>query len=259
MKPQKIQEHLKLLGGPASFTFDPSSAFIIQNINNRGYSLISSDYQSTTEKFFLSHGNKIYAVISKGDRKVLLKNMKIQDKYGRTIDFNLISLQFNFNTSQKGSAPFLSRKITMHDARLLSYLGGVGRNIIHHFLHDETRNFLHNHASIIFDEKSIPSSINQVHERILNIAPKKSHENYAENALSITEKSRGLNRKHKHSRYIFLKKKSVFPLNTQNDEDKNKQLVMQLSCNLNKQLKSFFHISTIQISIIEIGKITING
>jgi len=52
-KPQEIQEHLKFLGGPAGFSFDPSSAFIVQNIKNRDYFLIFSDYQSTTEKLFL--------------------------------------------------------------------------------------------------------------------------------------------------------------------------------------------------------------
>ncbi len=259
MKLEKIQEHLKLLGGPASFTFDPSSAFIIQNINNRDYFLFSSDYQSNTEKYFLSHGDKIYAVVSKGDRNVLLKNLKTQDKFGRTIDFNLISLLFNFNNSQKESEPFLSRKITMHDARLLSYLGSVGRNIIHQFLHDETQNFLHNNVSIIFHDKSILSSINQVDKKILDVAPKKNHRIYAENTPATTEKPHGVNRKHKHSRYVFLKKKSEFSLNTKDGEANRKQLIIQLSNHLNEQLKSFFHISTIQISIIEIGKITING
>ena len=258
-KPQEIQADLKFLGGPAGFSFDPSSAFIIQNIKNRGHFLISSDYQSTSEIYLLSHGEKISAVISKDDRKVLLKNLKIQDKYGRTFNLNLISLWFNFNTPQKESGAFLSREITIHDVRLISYLGGVGRNIIHRFLYDETQNFLRKNSSILFNDDSIPSSIKQVHEKFHNIPPKKLHENYAEIAPVITEKSHIVNRKHKHSRYIFLRKKSAFSLNTQDEEDNNKQLIIQLSNHLNEQLKSFFHISTIQISIIEIGKYTING
>lgn len=258
-KPQEIQADLKFLGGPAGFSFDPSSAFIIQNIKNRGHFLISSDYQSTSEIYLLSHGEKISAVISKDDRKVLLKNLKIQDKYGRTFNLNLISLWFNFNTPQKESGAFLSREITIHDVQLISYLGGVGRNIIHRFLYDETQNFLRKNSSILFNDDSIPSSIKQVHEKFHNIPPKKLHENYAEIAPVITEKSHIVNRKHKHSRYIFLRKKSAFSLNTQDEEDNNKQLIIQLSNHLNEQLKSFFHISTIQISIIEIGKYTING
>lgn len=257
-KPQEIQADLKFLGGPAGFSFDPSSAFIIQNIKNRGHFLISSDYQSTSEIYLLSHGEKISAVISKDDRKVLLKNLKIQDKYGRTFNLNLISLWFNFNTPQKESGAFLSREITIHDVQLISYLGGVGRNIIHRFLYDETQNFLRKNSSILFNDDSIPSSIKQVHEKFHNIPPKKLHENYAEIAPVITEKSHRVNRKHKHSRYIFLRKKSAFSLNTQDEEDNNKQLIIQLSNHLNEQLKSFFHISTIQISIIKIGKYTIN-
>ena len=257
-KPQEAQEHLKFLGGPAVFSFDPLSAFIIQNIKNRDYFLISSDYLSTTEKFLLSHGEKLFTVITKDDRKVLLKNLKIQDKYGRTFDFNLISLWFNFNTSHKEFTPFLSRKITLYDARLLSYLGGYYRNIIHDFLYDETQNFLHKNASVLFNDNSISSSIKQVHEKFPDLAPKKLHEIYTEIVPAITKKSRRVNRKHKHSRYTFLRKKSVFSLKAQNEEDNNKQLILQLSNYLNKQLKSFFHISTIQISIIKIGKYTIN-
>ena len=258
-KPQEIQEYLKFLGGPADFSFDPLSTFIVQNIKNRDNFLMFSDYQSTAEKPFLSHGDKISAVISNDDRKVLLKNLKILGKYRRTFDLNLVSLWFNFNTSQKGSGAYLSRKITMHDARFLSYLGGVGRNIIHHFLHDETQNFLHKNSSILLNDDSIPSSIKQFDEKLFDIAPKKLHENYAEIAPAITENSHRINRKHKHSRYVFLRKKSAFSLNTQDEEDNNKQLIIQLSNHLNEQLKSFFHISTIQISIIEIGKYTING
>jgi len=257
-KLQKSHEHLDILGGPASFSFDPSSAFILQNIKNQNYYLISSDNQSTTEIFHLSHGDKIYAVISKGDRKVFLKNLKIQDKYGQTFNFHLISLRFNFNTSQKEGSAFLSRKITMHDARLLSYLGGVGRNIVHHFLNDETQNFLINNSSIIFNDDSIPPFIKQVNEKFLDFVPKNIHENYAETASAIAEKSHRVFRKHKHSRYIFLRKKRAFSFNKQDEEDISKQLIIQLSNHLNEQLESFFHISTIYISIIEIGKFTIN-
>jgi hypothetical protein len=258
-KLQKNYEHLKFLGGPAILTFNPSSSFIIQNIRNHDYLLISSDYQSNTEKFLLSHGDKIYAVFSKDDRKVLLKNLKIQTKNGQTFNLKLISLYFNFTTYQKEHVAFSSRNITMHDARLLSYLGGDGKNIIHHFLYNETQDFLHKNGSILFNDDSIPSSIKQVHEKFLNNAPKKLHRNYSEIESAITEKSRRVNRKHKHSRYIFLRKKSVFSLNAQNDEDNIKQLIIQLSNHLNEQLKSFFHISTIQISISEIGNFTING
>ncbi len=258
-KPQESKEHLKFLGGPAVFSFDPLSSFIIQNIKNRDYFLISSDYQSTTEKFLLSHGEKIFTVISKGDCKVLLKNLKIQDQHGRILDFNLISLWFNFNTSQKKYASFLSRKITLHDARLLFYLGGFGRNIIHHFLYDEAQNFLHKNASVLFNDSSISSSAKQAHEKFLDLAPKKLHKIYTEIVPAITQKSHRVNRKHKHSRYIFMRKKNVFSIKAHNEKDNNKQLILQLSNYLNKQLKSFFHISTIQISIIEIGKYTING
>jgi hypothetical protein len=258
-KLRKNYEHLKFLGGPAIFTFNPSSSFIIQNIKNHDYLLITSDYQSITEKFLLSHGNKIYAVISKGDRKVLLKNLKIQTKNGQTFIIKLICLYFNFATYQKEYVAFSSRNITMHDARLLSYLGGDGKNIIHHFLYNETQDFLHKNASILFNDDSIPSSIKQVHEKFLNNAPKKLFRNYSEIESAITEKSRRVNRKHKHSRYIFLRKKSVFSFNAQNYEDNIKQLIIQLSNHLNEQLKSFFHISTIQISISEIGNFTING
>jgi len=257
-KPRKTREHLKFLGGPSSLTFDSSSAFVIQNIKNRGYYLISSNGLGNTEKFFLSHGEIIYAVISKGNRQVLLKNLKIQDIYKRTIDFNLISLMFNLKVPQRESGAFLSKEITMHDARLLSYLGSTGRNIIHHFLHDETRNFLHKNTSIIVNDKPMPSSIDQVHENNLNIAPKILHENYAKSAPTVSKKSRGVNRKHAHSRYTFQKKKRVFSLYAQDEEDNTIPLIIQLSNHLNEQLKSFFHTSTIQISIIEIGKITIN-
>jgi len=259
IEPQINQEHLKFLGGPANINFSPSSTFIIQNINNRGFLLISSNYPGNTENFPLSHGDIIYAVIPKSNRQMLLKNLKIQDKYQRTTNINLINLLFFFNKSQKISAAFISRKISVHDARFLSYLGYASRNIIHHFLHDETQNFLNNNTSMIFNDKSIPSSINHVHEKILDIAPKKLHKNYAETAPAIIDKSRGVNRKHKHSRYTFLKKISVFSINAKDDEDDCKHLIIELSNHLNEQLKSFFHISTIHISIIEIGKITING
>lgn len=258
-KPQEIQEHLKFLGGPADFSFDPSSTFIVQNVKNRDNFLMFSDYQSTAEKPFLSHGDKISAVISNDDRKVLLKNLEIRDKYNQIINLNLISIKINFNTSQKESTSNSSRKIMMHDARFLSYLGGVGRNFIHHFLYDETQNFLHKNSSILLDDDSIPSSIKQIDEKLFDITPKKLHENYAEISPAITENSHRINRKHKHSRYVFLRKKNAFSLNTQDEEDNNKQLIIQLSNHLNEQLKSFFYISTIQISIIEIGKYTING
>ena len=78
IEPLKNQEHLKFLGGPANMTFDPPSAFIIQNINNRGHLLISSRDAGNTENFPLSHGNIIYAVISKSNRQMLLKNLKMQ-------------------------------------------------------------------------------------------------------------------------------------------------------------------------------------
>jgi len=188
-----------------------------------------------------------------------LKNIKIQDKYRQTFNINLIGLVFNFNTSQKQRVAVLSRKITMHDARLLSYLGGVGRNIIHHFLYEETQNFLHKNSSIFFKEDSIPSFIKQVDEKIFDIAPKIIHGNYAGIAPAIAEKSHRVFRKHKHSRYIFLRKKRTFSINKQDEEDISKQLIIQLSNHLNEQLKSFFHISTIQISVMEIGKFTING
>jgi len=231
----------------------------MQNIKNQNYYLISSDNQSTTENFLLSHGEKMFAAISIDDRKVFLKNLKIQDKYGQTFIFNLIGLWFNFNTSQKERAAILSRKITMRDARLLSYLGGIGKNIIHHFLYDETQNFLNKNSSTIFKEDSIPSFIKQVDEKVIDIAPKIIHENYAGIAPAIAEKSHRVFRKHKHSRYIFLRKKRTFSFNKQDEEEINKQLIIQLSNHLNKQLESFFHISTIQISIIEIGKFSTNG
>lgn len=255
-QPQKNQEHLNFLGGPADFTFDSSSAIIVQNINNHKYLLISSDCQSTTGNFHLSHGDKIYAVISKNNRKVLLKNLKIQDNYGRAIDFNLISLLFVFNTPQKKSAPFLSRKTTMHDARLLSYLGGVSSNIVHQFLRDETQNFLHKNASIMFNGEPISSSINQAHEKFPDVVPTNLHSNYSEYEPLLSKKSRRVSRKHKHSIYIFMKKIHVVSFDK---KDNKKKLILQLSNHLNEQLKSFFHISTIQISIIEMRKITING
>ena len=258
-KPQEIQEHLKFLGGPANFSFDPSSTLIIQNIKNRDYFLIFSDYQSFTEESHLSYGDKISAVISKDDRKVLLKNLEIRDKYNQIINLNLISIRIIFNTSQKESTSNSSRKITMHDARILSYLGGVGRNIIHHFLYAETQNFFYKNSSILLNNDYIPSSIKRVDKKSFDIAPKKLHENYAEIAQAITENSHRVKRKHKHSRYVFLRKKSAFSLNTQDEEYNNEQLILQLSNYLNEQLKSFFHISTIQISIIEIEKYTING
>ncbi len=252
IKPQKNQEHLNFLGGPADFTFDSSSAIIVQNINNHKYLLISSDCQSTTGNFHLSHGEKIYAVISKNNRKVLLKNLKIRDNYGRAINFNLISLLFVFSTSQKKSATFLSRKTTVHDARLLSYLGSVRSNIVHQFLRDETQKFLHKNSSIVFNGEPISSSINQAHENFPDVVSINLHCNYSEYEPLLSKKSRRVSRKHKHSRYIFMKKKNMFSFN-------KKKLILQLSNYLNEQLKSFFHISTIQISIIEMRKITING
>jgi len=259
IKLQKSHDHLRFLGGLASFTFDPSSVFILQKIKNQNYYLIYSDNQSSTEKLHLSHGDKIYAVISKDDRKVFLKNLKIHDKYGRTFDLNLISLTFNFNTSQKVGAAFLSRRISRYDARLLFYLGGAGRNIIHYFLHDEIQKFLCKNSSIFFNDDSIPPFIKQVNEKLLDIALKNIHENYAKIAPARAEKSHRVFRKHKHSRYIFLSKMKSLSFNKQIEEDISKQLIIQLSNYLNEQLESFFHISTIQISIIEIGKFTING
>ena len=259
IKQQKSHEHLTFLGGPANFTFDPSSAFIMQNIKNQNYYLISTDNQSTTENFFLSHGDKIYAVISKGNRKVLLKNLNIQDKNGQTFNFNSIGLWLNFNTSQKERVAVLSRKITMRDARLLSYLGDVGKNNIHHFLYDETQDFLHKNSSIFLKDDSTPSFIKQVDEKVFDIAPKNIHENYAEIEPTIAENSHRVFRKHKHSRYIFLRKKRAFSFNKKDEEDISTQLIIQLSNHLNKQLESFFHKSTIQISITEIGNFTFNG
>jgi len=244
-------EHLKFLGGPANLVFDPSSAFIIQKNNNQGYFLISSNRQCIAEKFILSHGEKIYAFISKNGREVLLKNLVIQDGYGQTIDFGLISLLLFFNTSQDKSTTYLSQKITMHDAKFLSYLGKVERNIIHQFLRDETHNFLHSNVSIMINDEIIPPSSNQIHGKIPDISAKILHENYSKITPTLTKTPRGVSRKHKHSRYIFMKKTSSFSFNKEN---RKKKLILQLSNHLNEQLKSFFHTSTIQISIIEIRK-----
>ena len=183
---------------------------------------------------------------------MLLKNLKIRDNYGRAINFNLISLLFVFSTSQKNSATFLSRKTTVHDARLLSYLGSVRSNIVHQFLRDETQKFLHKNSSIVFNGEPISSSINQAHENFPDVVSINLHCNYSEYEPLLSKKSRRVSRKHKHSRYIFMKKKNMFSFN-------KKKLILQLSNYLNEQLKSFFHISTIQISIIEMRKITING
>ena len=248
-------EHLKFLGGSAKFVFDPSSAFIIQKNNNQKYFLISSNCQCITENFILSHGEKIYTFISKSDRKVLLKNLVIQDGYGRTVDFGLISFLFFFNTSQNKPETSSSQEITVHDARLLSCLGKVGRNTIHQFLLDETRSFLHTNASTMLNDKTIPPSSNQTHGKNPDIAPKILHKNYSKNTPILIKISRGVSRKHKHSRYTFIKKISTFSFNK---EELKKKLILQLSNHLNKQLKSFFHTSTIQISIIEIRKIIIN-
>jgi len=254
-KPHHSLEHLKFLGGPAKFVFNPSSALIIQKNNNQEYLLISSSHRRNINNFILSHGEKIYAFISKNDRKVLLKNLIIQDGYGRTIDFGLISLLFFFNISQNISETSSPLKITVHDGRLLSCLGKVGRNTIHQFLLDETRDFLHTNASIMFNEETIPPSSNQTRGNNPDIAPKILHENYSKNTPILTKISHGVSRKHKHSRYTFMKIISTFPFGK---EELKKKLILQLSNHLNKQLKSFFHTSTIQISIIEIRKITIN-
>jgi len=254
-KPHHSLEHLKFLGGPAKFVFDPSSAFIIQKKNNQEYFLISSNHQSNSKDFILPHGDKIFAFISKNDRKVLLKNLIIQDSYGQTIDFGLISLLFFFNISQNKPETSSSHEITLHDARLLSYLGEVGKNTIHQFLLDETHSFLHTNASIILNDETIPPSSNQTHGKIPDMALKILHENYSKNTPILTKISRGVSRKHKHSMYTFIKKMSVFSFNK---EELKKNLILQLSNHLNKQLKSFFHTSIIQISIIEIREITIN-
>ena len=240
-------DHLKFLGGPTKFVFDPSSAFIIQKNNNQKYFLISSNRECITENFALSHGDKIYAFISKNDRKVLLKNLIIQDSYGRTIDFGLISLLFFFNTSPNKFETSSSQEITIHDARLLSYLGKVGRNTIHQFLLDETRSFLHTNVSIMLNDKTNPPSRNKTRGNIPDISPKFFHVNYSKSMPILTKISHGVNRKHTHSRYTFMKNSSM--LSFDNEEHK-KKLILRLSNHLNEQLKSFFHTSNIQISII---------
>jgi hypothetical protein len=217
--------------------------------------LISSNRQCITGNFILSHGDKIFAFISKNDCKVLLKNLIIQDGYGRTVDFGLISLLFFFNTSQNKPETSSSQEITVHDASVLSCLGKVGRNTIHQFLLDETRSFLHTNASIMLNDDTISPSSSQTHGKIPDIAPKILHKYYSKNKPTLTKISRGVSRKHKHSRYAFMKKTSTFSFNK---EKLKKKLILQLSIHLNKQLKSFFHTSTIQISIIEIRKMIIN-
>jgi len=254
-EPHHSLEHLKFLGGPAKFVFDPSSTFVIQKINNQKYFLFSSNRQCITENFILSHGDKIYALISKSDHKVLFENLIIQDSYGRTVDFGLISLSFFFNTSQNKPETSSPQEITVHDARFLSCLRGVDRNTIHQFLFDETRGFLHTNASIMLNDETIPSSSNQARGNTHDTSPKILHENYSKSSPILTKTPHGVSRKHKRSRYTFIKKTST--LSFDKEEYKN-NLILQLSRHLNKQLKSYFHTSTIQISTIEIRKITIN-
>jgi len=259
IQPQKTRECLKLLGGPAHLKFEPSLEFIIHNTGNQDYFLISSEYPENTELFFLPHGNTIYTIISKTNRQVLLKNLKNQNISGQTIDYKLTSLFIDQNVPPIKPPTSLSRKISMDDARFLSYLGNTGTNIIYYFLLEETKIFLHKNTSIIFGSKPLSSFNNQADEKILDSSVIRRHENYAENAMEITEKPSGVNRKHTHSRYTFLKKKKTSSLNIQDEEAKNRQLELQLSNHLNNKLKSFFHTSTIQLFIKEIEKTTIHA
>jgi len=249
------QKHFEFLGGPAKFAFDSPSAFVIQKNNDHEYFLITSGHQGVKEIFSLSHGEKIYTFISSNDQEVLLENLIIQDCYGRTIDFGLINLMIDLNASQNEPSTFFSRKITAHDANLLSYLGNAGNNPIHQFLRDETRSFLQANTSIMLNDETLPLSPNQAHGKTPEITTKILHENYSINTPVFPKTSRGVSRKHKHSRYTFMKKTNEFFFNK---EELQKKLILQLSNHLNEQLKSFFHTSTIQISIIEIRKITIN-
>lgn len=251
-------EYLLYLGGPAIFSFEPSSVLIIQNIKNQDFFVITSDSESSLSEFHLSHGDRIYAVNLEKDRKVLLNNLKTHDKNKRSVVLNSIILQFNFNISCNNCRSSFPKKITMHEAEFLFHLGSVGKNSIHRFLYDETLDFLKNKIPILLDDDPIPHSVEKAFENLINVTSNKHQKNYAEFGPLITKKNCKAKRKHKHSRYTFLRKNNGEILSSQKMESNFNDLMSRLSNHLNNQLKSFFHISTIQLSIIEKGTMTIN-
>ena len=162
------QAYTNILGGPAHFTCDSLSMFIIQNIKNSELYLHSSENKGVEIKRFLSHGEKIYAVITNSDRNMTLKNMQIKGNHGQVIHFDIISLSFKTNASQQESALLVSNKIMMPDAKFLSCLGSTDKNSIHQFLYSETKNFLERNSSIIFDDLSFPTPIPPAMSHALN-------------------------------------------------------------------------------------------
>ena len=253
------QDYLSYLGGPVSFSFESSSMIIVQNIKNQDCYVIAPDSENPTVKFHLSHGDRIYAIILESDRQIILKKLKVQANNKPKIIFNSITFQFSFNLSRNNHRAAFTRKTKIQEANFLSYLSSDDKSIIHRFLYDETQSFLQNNMPILFDNISFPNSINESNENFSEKSPINHHENYAEISQSRIYKTYKAKRKHQHSRYFFLRKNTSLTLNTQDRENDFNDLVTRLSSYLNKQIKSFFHISTIQTSIIEIGELTING
>jgi hypothetical protein len=228
------------LGGPAQIQIAPGDILLIETISSGAFHLVLCRDTAQPCICDLDHSQRIAGLLHESNLRFSIQTPAFSEPIGLALAFPRFT-----PTEKEGSAAYLS--ISPHDARfLLSLL--LPQSPFQHMLGIEVRRFFQK-RSHLEQEQMLD---NPIQPSISLPAKKPAHNSYAQLAHLFKRSRKSLFRLHRRSCYsssFERKTTSIIPPAQVNPSQMG--LLKELKLHLQREMVSFFKLSTIHITIMK--------